>query len=227
MLACVLASIVNVAGNVGLPLLFVLVMAESMGVPLPGETALFAAAIVASQGKLDIVAVIAVAALAAIVGDNIGYLIGRRYGRHLLTAPGPFFAQRQLGLSIGEPFFARHGPKAVFFGRFFAGLRITAAWMAGITRMRWPAFLGWNALGGIVWATGYGLLAYFAGHAAERVLNTVGVIGVAVFAALLVGLGVWRWRAEHRRMAAFVATAPEVEHDVDTEPESQDTTRLS
>jgi membrane protein DedA with SNARE-associated domain len=221
----VLASIVNVAGNIGLPLLFVLVMAESMGVPLPGETALFAAAIVASQGKLDIVAVIVVAAVAAIVGDNIGYLIGRRYGRRLLTTPGPFFAQRQLGLQIGEPFFERHGPKAVFFGRFFAGLRITAAWMAGITRMHWAAFFAWNALGGIVWATAYGLLAYFAGHAAERVLNTVGVIGVIVFVATLVGLGIWRFRAERRRMAAFVATAPEVEAEPD--PQSADATRLS
>jgi membrane protein DedA with SNARE-associated domain len=225
MLAGVLASIVNVAGNVGLPLLFALVAAESTGIPLPGETALFAAAIVASQGKLDIVAVIVVAAVAAIIGDNFGYLIGRRYGRRLLTAPGPMSDHRQLALRVGEPFFERHGPKAVFFGRFFAGLRITAAWMAGITRMPWPAFLAWNALGGIVWATAYGLLAYFAGHAAERVLNTVGVIGVVVFVATLVGLGVWRFRAERRRMAAFVATAPEAAPDPD--PQSTDATRLS
>ncbi len=184
-----LASLVDVAGNVGLPVLFVLVAVESMGVPLPGETALFAAAILASKGKLSIEAVIAVAAAAAILGDNVGYLIGRKAGRRLLEAPGPFERQRRAVLVYGQPFFDRHGPKAVFLGRFVSGLRITAAWLAGVNRMHWPAFLFWNATGGIVWAAAVGLLAYAFGHAAERAIQTVGLVGGV--GAVLVGLAAW------------------------------------
>ncbi len=209
------ASIVDVASNVGLPLMFLLIMLESSGIPLPGETALFAAAILSSKGKYPIEAVIVLAALAAIIGDNIGYGIGRRWGRRLLTFDGPFAEHRQGVLRAGEPFFAKHGTKAVFFGRFFAGLRIAAAWMAGMARMRWTSFLKWNALGGIVWATAYGLLAYFIGRAAQRILETVGVIGVAAFVAGLIAIGVWRFRLERRRMAALIATAPEPgDHDM-------------
>jgi membrane protein YqaA with SNARE-associated domain len=107
----------------GYPVLFLLVMAESGGIPLPGETALITAAIVASQGKLQIELVIAIAALAAITGDNAGYLISRKAERRLLERPGLFEGRRRQVLEIGEPFFARHGPKAVFFGRWILGLR--------------------------------------------------------------------------------------------------------
>ncbi len=203
-----IASIVDVA-NVGLPVMFLLVMLESTGIPLPGETALFAAAILSSQGRYPIEVVIVIAALAAIIGDNLGYAIGRRYGRKLLTGNGPFYEHRHTALRIGEPFFERHGPKAVFFGRFFAGLRITAAWMAGITRMHWTTFLGWNALGGILWATACGLLGYFLGHVAERIFQTVGLIGVAVFVAGVVALGIWRVRSDRRKIAAMIAASPE------------------
>jgi membrane-associated protein len=208
MLASVLASIIDVAGHVGLPVLFIVIALESTGVPLPGETALFAAAILASNGKLSIVAVIVVAAAAAIIGDNAGYLIGRRVGRKLLTTPGPFYEHRQTVLRVGEPFFARHGSKAVFLGRFFAGLRITAAWMAGITRMHWLTFVFWNALGGVVWATAEGLLGYYSGHAAERVFNTVGVVGVSVIGVALVGLIGWRFVVRRRRSAAAAPAGP-------------------
>src|ERR1700722_9054451 len=170
-----LASILNVTHLVtsaGYPLLFVLVMSEAAGVPIPGETALIAAAVLASQGKLEIVLVIALAAAAAIVGDNIGYLIGRKGGRWLLERPGPFRRQRKAALDIGEPFFERHGPKAVFFGRFLLGLRVWASWLAGATRMPWRTFALWNALGGICWATGIGLLAYFLGNSAGNVIET-------------------------------------------------------
>lgn len=204
-----IASITDVATNVGLPVMFLLIMLESSGLPLPGETALFAASILSSKGRYPIEAVIVLAALAAIIGDNIGYWIGRRWGRKLLTTPGPFFDHRQAALRIGDPFFARHGSKAVFFGRFFAGLRIAAAWLAGMTRMPWWTFFMWNALGGIVWATTYGLLAYFVGHAAERILKTVGLAGVVVFVVGIVVLGVWRWRMERRRLATLVSGSPE------------------
>jgi membrane protein DedA with SNARE-associated domain len=191
----VLATLVDVAGNVGLPVLFVLIAVESMGVPLPGETALFTAAILASKGKLSIEAVIAVSAAAAILGDNVGYLIGRKAGRRLLEAPGPFERHRRAVITYGQPFFDRHGPKAVFLGRFVSGLRITAAWLAGVNRMKWTSFLFWNATGGIVWATAVGLLGYFGGHAAEHAVKTVGLAG-AIAAALLLAIA---WLVYHRR----------------------------
>src|SRR6202453_2104722 len=116
-----LASLINVTHLVqvsGYPLLFVLVMSESAGVPIPGETALITAAVLASGGKLHIELVIPIAAAGAIVGDNIGYLIGRQGGRWLLERPGRFQSQRLQALQDGEAFFERHGPKAVFLGRF-------------------------------------------------------------------------------------------------------------
>jgi membrane protein DedA with SNARE-associated domain len=191
----VLASLVDVASNVGLPVLFLLIAVESMGVPLPGETALFTAAILASNGKLSIEAVIAVSAAAAILGDNVGYLIGRKAGRRLLEAPGPFERHRRAVITYGQPFFDRHGPKAVFLGRFVSGLRITAAWLAGVNRMPWRDFLFWNATGGIVWAAAVGLLAYSFGHAAEQAIKTAGLVGLA--AAGLALLAAWLYF--HRR----------------------------
>jgi membrane protein DedA with SNARE-associated domain len=194
----VLATLVDVAGNVGLPVLFALVAVESMGVPLPGETALFTAAILASKGKLSIEAVVAVAAAAAILGDNVGYLIGRKAGRRLLEAPGPFERHRRAVITYGQPFFDKHGPKAVFLGRFVSGLRITAAWLAGVNRMRWRDFLFWNATGGIVWAAAVGLLAYSFGHAAERAIKTAGLVGLA--GAAVVAAAAWVYvRRRHRR----------------------------
>jgi membrane-associated protein len=187
----VLASIVSVAQDVGYPILFVLIAIETMGIPVPGETALLTAGIVASRGHLDITVVIAVAAAAAITGDNVGFAIGRRFGRRLLLAPGPLERHRRRVLEVGEPFFQRHGPKAVFLGRWVAGLRITSAWLAGANRMSWPTFLFWNALGGIAWAASIGLLAYYLGRGAERIVHTVGiggavVVGIGALAVLLV-----------------------------------------
>lgn len=184
-----LAAILNVeelVSNAGYPLLFLLVMGESSGVPIPGETALIAGSVLASQGKLDIAVVIALAAAGAIVGDNIGYLIGRKGGRWVLERPGPFHRQRLNVLIIGEPFFKRHGPKAVFFGRFVLGLRVWASWLAGATRMHWRSFVIWNALGGIVWAIAIGLLAYFLGHSASNAVQAFGIYGLAAVALAVI-----------------------------------------
>ena len=197
-----LAALLNVDHLVrvaGYPLLFVLVMGESSGVPIPGETALITAAVLASRGKLHIELVIPLAAAAAIVGDNIGYLIGRKGGRWLLERPGRFQRQRHEVLAVGEPFFERHGPKAVFLGRFLLGLRVWASWLAGATRMHWRSFLFWNAAGGICWATAVGLIAYFLGQSATNALETFGLYGliaalVAIASALLL-------RRRHRARA--------------------------
>jgi membrane protein DedA with SNARE-associated domain len=196
-----LAAIVNVTHLIqvaGYPLLFVLVMSESSGVPVPGETALITAAVLASQGKLRIELVIGLAAAAAIIGDNIGYLIGRKGGRWLLERPGFMYQQRRRVIEVGEPFFERHGPKAVFFGRFILGLRVWASWLAGATRMRWRSFLLWNALGGICWATAIGLIAYFLGHSAGNAIETFGIYGL-VAAVLAIASALFLHRRHGRR----------------------------
>jgi membrane protein DedA with SNARE-associated domain len=197
-----LASLLNVTHLVqvaGYPLLFLLVMGESSGVPIPGETGLITAAVLASAGKLQIELVIPIAAAAAIVGDNIGYLIGRKGGRWLLERPGRFASQRKQVLAVGEPFFEHHGPKAVFFGRFLLGLRVWASWLAGATRMHWRSFVFWNACGGICWATAIGLLAYFLGHSAGNAIQAFGIYGL-VAALVALGSGFWLHRRHRRRI---------------------------
>jgi membrane protein DedA with SNARE-associated domain len=142
----------------GLPLLFAVIMLESFGIPLPGETALIAFGVLASQGHYSIVVVIAVAAAAAIVGDNLGYeLNGRKGGRRLLERWEPLRRRAERILPPTEELMAKHGGKVVFFGRFITILRYTAAWVAGIAGMPWRKFLFWNAAGGICWATLVGL----------------------------------------------------------------------
>src|SRR3954453_13190370 len=190
----VLATFLSVARHVGYPVLFSLVAIETMGIPVPGETAIFTAGILASRDELQIEVVIAVAAAGAIIGDNIGFAIGRGSGRRLPLLPGPLERHRRRVIEVGEPFFERHGPKAVFLGRWITGLRITSAWLAGVNRMSWPTFLFWNALGGIFWATTVALVAYYLGRGAERVFNAAGLggAGVVVVAAILVWLVVRR-----------------------------------
>jgi membrane protein DedA with SNARE-associated domain len=174
----------------GLIALFLIVMLESGGVPLPGETALVAASVFASSGKLDIVAVIAVAATAAIVGDNIGYWIGRTGGRKVLERWGLVQRWSKRVLPWAEGFFARHGAKTVFIGRFFSVLRVTAAWMAGISHMTWWKFFFWNAAGGICWALLVGLVGYYVGHAAADAISKYGLIAGVVLVILTIAVGV-------------------------------------
>jgi membrane protein DedA with SNARE-associated domain len=198
-----LAAILNVehlVRDAGYPLLFLIVMCESGGLPVPGETGLITAAVLASQGNLKIVPVIALAAAGAIVGDNIGYLIGRKGGRWLLQRPGIFHRQRLEVLATGEPFFERHGPKAVFFGRFLLGLRVWASWLAGATRMHWRSFVIWNGLGGITWATAIGLIAYSLGHSASNAIQAFGLYGLVAVALAIVS-GVVMHRRSHARRA--------------------------
>jgi membrane-associated protein len=189
--------LIDIPQHVGYAAVAVFVAVESSGVPVPGETALIAASVLASQGELRIELVIAIAAAAAIAGDNVGYLLGARFGRRLLERPGRTQARRLEALQRGQDLFDRHGPKAVFFGRWVALLRIWAAWLAGMAGMRWRTFLVWNALGGIGWAIFFGLLGYFGGRAAAELVARAG-IGVAI-AAGVVALGVWFMVHRQRR----------------------------
>jgi len=183
----------------GLVFVFGIVCLESAGLWLPGETALIAAGVLASKGHLSIAGVIAVAAAGAIIGDNIGYWLGREGGRRLLYRYGVLTRFADRVLPPAERFFRRHGGKAVFLARFFGGVRVTGAWMAGITRMEWWRFLVWNAAGGIVWAVGVGLIAFYVGKAAADTIAQYGVYGgIAAGVVLLLAIGgvhVWRRRA--------------------------------
>ena len=193
-----LAAIIDLPANVGYAAVFALIAVETMGIPVPGETALIGAALLAHDGQMDIVWLVVLAAAAAIIGDNVGFAIGRKGGRKLFARPGPFHHHRMKVLEHGEPFFARHGPKAVFLGRWVSGLRIASAWLAGMNKMDWPTFLFWNALGGIAWAASIGLGVYFLGHVAEQVISTAGPAAAVAGVLALIAFLVWR----HRRAAA-------------------------
>jgi membrane protein DedA with SNARE-associated domain len=185
--------------------LLAVVAAESSGLPVPGETSLIAVAILASQHQgLRIELVIATAALAAIVGDNIGYVLGRHAGRHLLTRTGRGMETRHRFLVQGEAFFEKHGSRAVFLARWLPGLRVVGSWLAGANHMRWRTFLLWNAVGGIAWATSIGLAAYLLGHVAATIFRDFGLVGVAVvLLAAILAFALHRRR--RRRRAALAA----------------------
>lgn len=178
------AALVNVPADVGYPLLALLVGAESAGALVPGETALIVAAALAGEGRLSLPVVIGVAAGAAIAGDNVGYLLGRRGLRRLLVRRRASGRGRRL-VARGEEFFHRYGSAAVFFGRWLPGLRVAAAWLAGESRMPWRRFLFWNALGGIGWASTIGIASYFLGKSVAGSLGAIGLALVAVVAVVV------------------------------------------
>jgi membrane-associated protein len=177
-----------------------LVGLESMGIPSPGETALILAAVLASQGKLDIVLVLVIGIGSAIVGDNIGYLLGRKLGREVLEAPGPFQKRRVHLIRAGDKFFQKHGAKAVFLGRWVALVRIAAAWLAGINKMKFSHFFFWNALGGITWGTTVALVGYYGGKAAANAITKYGLIA-AIVLAVAIGGGLIVMKLRERRAA--------------------------
>ena len=157
--------------------LFTVVMLESMGVPMPGETALITAALYAgSTHQIGIASVVLVAAAAAMTGDNIGYMIGRSFGIRLVVRYGRYLRLNEPRLKVGQYLFLRHGGKIVFFGRFVAFLRAFAAVLAGANRMRWLYFLIMNALGGICWAVLFGGGAYLFGETIRQVAGPIGLL---------------------------------------------------
>jgi membrane protein DedA with SNARE-associated domain len=182
----------------GYLVVFLLVLIESIGVPVPGETALIAAALYAgSTHKLDIWWVIAAAIAGAIIGDNIGSSIGRYGGAKLLLRHGHRIGLHEDRLKIGIWLFRRHGGKVVFWGRFVSVLRTWAAFLAGTNKMAWPRFLFFNAAGAIVWATLYGLLYYFFGSVLSKLSTTINVTLAVAGLLLLVAFIVWSRRKEH------------------------------
>jgi len=167
-----------IAGVVGL---------ESMGLPLPGETMLVVSAIYAgTHSDLHIAGVIGAAALGAILGDNVGYWLGREFGYPLLLRYGRYVGLAETRIKLGQYLFLRHGGKVVFFGRFIALLRVLAAFLAGVNRMEWKTFLAANAAGGVLWSLVYGLGAYLFGaalfHAHRPVTIALVIVGLVILA---------------------------------------------
>ena len=166
---------------------FLIVAMESAGIPMPGETVLITAAILAGQGTLRIYGVIGAAAAGAIIGDNCGYWVGREFGFPLLYRYGHYIHLDERRLKLGQYLFLKHGGKVVFFGRFVAVLRAFAAFLAGVNRYNWEEFFLYNAAGGIVWATIFGLGGFWLGRAFEHYARPVAVAALiaAVIGAVL------------------------------------------
>src|SRR5258708_34116381 len=180
-------------------LLFVAI--ESTGIPFPGETMLLVAAIAAgTTHQLSIAWVIVAAALGAILGDNLGFWVGHEGGYRLLRRYGRYIRLDERRLKLGQYLFLKHGGKVVFFGRFVAVLRAWAAFLAGTNRMRWPRFLFFNATGGIVWATLYGVVGYLLGDNIHRLTGPIGPITL-VLAVLLMLAGIVIMRRHEQRLA--------------------------
>src|SRR6266568_3121343 len=170
---------------------------ESIGIPFPGETMLLIAAIYAgTTHHLSIFLVILAAG--AILGDNIGFWVGREGGYRLLRRYGRYIRLDERKLKLGLYLFRKHGGKVVFFGRFVAVLRAWAAFLAGTNRMRWPPFLLFNALGGIVWATVYGLGGYFLGENIHRLAGPIGMITIVLAALVIIASLIFVWRNERQ-----------------------------
>ena len=178
---------------------FVFVAIESTGIPFPGETMLLVAAIDAgTTHQLSIVLVILAATCGAILGDNLGFWIGREGGFRLVRRYGHYIRLNERKLKVGLYLFRKHGGKVVFFGRFVAVLRAWAAFLAGVNRMQWSRFLLFNALGGMVWATLYGLGGYFLGEEIHRLTGPVGIVTIVLAVLIIIAFLIIVWRNERQ-----------------------------
>ena len=188
----VMFALVDIPPGLGYLALFLLVAGESAGLPIPGETSLSTAAVLASRGKLDIELVVLVAATAAVLGDNCGYAVGRLAGRPLLEREGLGMRRRRMLLEQTDRFYAHRGALTVFVGRWLPVLRFTAALFAGVNHMPWRKFFVYNLAGGVCWSVSVGVLAYQLGTRAGNTIEAVGAIGLVVVVLALAGHFVWR-----------------------------------
>jgi len=188
------ASISHLVVNYGYLAVFAAVALESLGVPVPGETTLIAAATYAgTTHKLSDIPIVVIAAVAAVVGDNLGYLLGRMGGERVLLKIGRYVRLDTSKLKIAQYLFTRHSGKIVFLGRFVTVLRTYAALLAGISKMAWARFLFFNALGGVLWAVVFGVGAYQFGGLITRFGNIVtAILGIGALIAIVVGYAALR-----------------------------------
>ncbi len=172
----------------GYGVLVVGIYLESLGIPVPGETVLLAAAFFARQGALSIGWVIAVTAVTAVLGDNTGYWIGRRFGRKFLERHGRWVGLTEERLAALDKFYDRHGIKTVLFARFLSGVRVVAALFAGVSGIDWQRFAVWNAVGGVSWAVVVGLVGYEVGKSwavLGRWMGRGGLLALVLLAAVV------------------------------------------
>jgi membrane protein DedA with SNARE-associated domain len=204
MIAAILSThtLDQLLGHYGYAAIFAFVAIESIGVPLPGETMIIAASLYAgSRHTLAVELIWAVAAAAAIIGDNIGFAIGRWGGYRVLLRYGPKVRLDETRVKVGRLVFDRHGGKVVFLGRFVSILRTYAAFLAGTNRMRYGRFLACNAAGGIVWSAIYAFGFYYLGGALDRFTGPADIALGAIAAIVVIGFLVWT-RRHARRLEA-------------------------
>lgn len=201
--------IADLIASYGYLAIFAIITLESAGVPMPGETVLISSAVYAgSTGQLHIGLIVLAAASAAILGDNLGYWAGRRWGMPLLLRYGHLVALDHGRLKLGQYLFREHGGKIVFFGRFTAMLRAYAAVLAGVNRLDARRFMLFNGLGGVIWAGVMGVGSYLCGRSIEKVAGPVGLALLAV--VIFGGLALWLFvrRHETRLRAQAEAAIP-------------------
>jgi membrane protein DedA with SNARE-associated domain len=185
--------------SIGYPAVFIFVTGECMGIPLPGETGLLVAAAAAGTGKLfNIYWVIVVAASGAIIGDTLGYWIGRKGGRKVVVNLMMKLKVKLEHLEKAEQFFAKHGGKAAFFGRSVSYLRILTALLAGVSHMYYPRFLLFNALGGIAWATVFGIAGFYFGKNLSFFQKIIHEIGMGILLLAIIGAGIYFFKKRGR-----------------------------
>jgi len=197
-----LGAVAPVLENYGYLAVAGLILVENFGVPAPGETILVAASVYAGTGRLNIVAVGAIAVLAAVVGNCIGYTIGYFGGHALVLRYGRYVFLTAARLERAETYFARHGGKMITIARFLEGLRQANGIIAGISGMPWRIFLAYNALGAALWAGLWSSLGYLAGHHIGVIYQQITQYSLYVLAGL--GVAVLALVARHlvRRRAA-------------------------
>jgi membrane protein DedA with SNARE-associated domain len=180
-------------------ILFLLVAVESVGIPLPGETALVTAAAVAATGRLDVFWVFGIGALAAIIGDNCGYWLGRTGGLQVIERYGHHVGLSDAKLIRVRGFYASHGSKTVLIGRFIAIMRSWAAILAGVMRMSCPRFIAFNATGCILWTSAFTTLGYVFGRNLPLVEKYIREIGIGLAIVVLLAIAVFVARKRRTR----------------------------
>ena len=181
--------IVDLFARYGYAVVFVGVFLENAGMPVPGETALLAGAALSHDGPLSLPWVILIAMGAAVLGDNLGFLIGRRFGRAVIERHGRRVGLSPARLAMFDRFFERHGARTIFIARFITGLRVFGAVLAGASGLPWPRFLFWNATGAIAWSMTFGIVGYalaYSWETLERWIGRTGLIALAVVGVVLV-----------------------------------------
>jgi len=190
--------LVDLFARYGYAAVFVGVFLENAGLPVPGETALLAGAALSHYGRLALPWVIVTAMTAAILGDNLGFLLGRRFGRGFLERHGRRVGLTAPRLAMFDRFFQRHGARTIFIARFVTGLRVFGAVLAGASDLPWPTFLFWNATGAVAWSITFGVVGYALGRSWDTLERWIGRSGLIAFAIVAAAAVVAVLRARRR-----------------------------